>query len=233
MNIFVYADESGVFDKAHNKYFVYAGVIFLSKDSRDEACRKYIAAEKNIRRGGRYVAKSELKACLIGANDKRKLYRVMKDCYRFAVVVDQKRILDQIMADKKSKRRYLDFVLKIGVKRLLEELISKGIIDPLNVDWMYFYVDEHTTATNGLYDLRESLEEEFKRGMFTHGFTRFRPPIFPKMKAVDVNFCNSEAVTLIRAADIIANRVFHDVSVGNKIEPFDLEKNKMVVTYLP
>ena len=47
MNIFVYSDESGVLDKAHNDIFVFGGIVFLSKDERDIAARKYSAAERS------------------------------------------------------------------------------------------------------------------------------------------------------------------------------------------
>ena len=49
MNVFVYSDESGVFDKFHNDFFVFGGLMFLSKDDRDVWSRKYIAAEKSVR----------------------------------------------------------------------------------------------------------------------------------------------------------------------------------------
>lgn len=35
MEIFVYSDESGVFDVKHNKYYVYSEVIFLNKNNKD------------------------------------------------------------------------------------------------------------------------------------------------------------------------------------------------------
>ena len=37
MNIFVYSDESGVFDVKHNEIYVFAGVVYLSKEDRDIA----------------------------------------------------------------------------------------------------------------------------------------------------------------------------------------------------
>ena len=48
MNIFVYGDESGVFDKEHNDIFVFGGLIFLNRESRDEEYRKFIHAEKRF-----------------------------------------------------------------------------------------------------------------------------------------------------------------------------------------
>ena len=66
MNIFVYSDESGVFDKKHNKYFVYGGLSFLNKDEKDTASRLYKNAEK-ILRNEKYknLKNFELKACKI------------------------------------------------------------------------------------------------------------------------------------------------------------------------
>ena len=35
MNLFVYSDESGVFDHKHNDLFVFGGLVFLSKEDKD------------------------------------------------------------------------------------------------------------------------------------------------------------------------------------------------------
>lgn len=163
MNIFVYSDESGVLDKAHNDIFAFGGLVFLSKDEKDIASRKYHAAERIVRNSGDY-GNVEIKASTIIAKEKRKLYRSLNGFYKFGVVVDQQTVQDEIMKDKKSKQRYLDYVFKIGVKRLLEELIRRGRVDQEAVENMYFFADEHSTSTNGFYELRESLEEEFKSG---------------------------------------------------------------------
>jgi len=160
-------------------------------------------------------------------------YPMGRAFYKFGVVVDQSRVRDSIMAHKKSKQRYLDYVFKIGVKRLLQQLITDGIIEPDTVENMYFFVDEHTTATNGVYELRETLEEEFKYGMHNLNFSTFYPPLFPKMQAVHLQYCNSETVTLIRAADITANRIYHDALTGKTFAPFNKTDNKLLVTYLP
>lgn len=233
MNVFVYSDESGVLDKAHNQIYVFGGIVFLSKEDRDVASRKYHKAEKDIRISGEYAKDVELKASVIEPSEKRKLYRSMNGCYKFGAVVDQSRVFDSIMSDKKSKQRFLDYVYKLGVKRLLEELIRRGIVDPLDVENMYFFVDEHTTSTNGIYELQESLESEFKRGVYAHDFTNYFPPLFPKLKSVDLKFCNSSKKTLVRAADIIANRIYHDALNGNEVKPFDDKEQKLFLTYLP
>ena len=233
MNIFVYSDESGVLDKIHNRVYVFGGLVFISKEEKDIASRKYSAAERVIRNSGKYEKGVEIKASTISPADKRKLYRSLNQFYKFGVVVDQSRVLDSIMADKKSKQRYLDFVFKIGVKRLLEELIRQKVIVPTDVENMYFYVDEHSTSTNGLYELRESLEEEFKRGMYSRNYTTFFPPLFPNVRSIELNFCNSATVRLVRAADIVANRVYHDALEGNTSNLFDNDAIKLYLTTLP
>lgn len=43
MEIYVYSDESGVFDKKHNDVFVYGGLIFLKKQDVTDCARRYLA----------------------------------------------------------------------------------------------------------------------------------------------------------------------------------------------
>lgn len=233
MNLYVYSDESGVLDKVHNDVFVFGGLVFLSQEEKEKAARKYSAAERVIRRSGKYETDTELKASTLRAAEKRKLYQMLHEFYKFGIIVNQKELLDSIMLDKKSKQRYLDFAFKIAVKRLLEELIKRKVIDPNEVQHLYFFADEHSTSTNGLYELRESLEEEFKRGMYSRNFTRFFPPIFPNIKSVELRFCNSSSTRLIRAADIVANRIFHEAIGGRWENPFDNQKNKLFLSVHP
>ena len=233
MHIFVYSDESGVLDKVHNEVYVFGGIVFLSKEDRDVASRKYNKAERDIRISGGYARDVELKASVIGRSEKRKLYRSLNGCYKFGAVVEQSRVFDSIMADKKSKQRFLDYVYKMGVKRLLEELIRMGEVNPAEVEHMYFFVDEHTTSTNGIYELQETLESEFKRGAYAHDFTNYFPPLFPELKSLELKFCNSSKKTLVRAADIVANRIYHDMLSKITVEPFDGVNQKLYLTYLP
>lgn len=208
MNIFVYSDESGVFDKEHNKYFVFGGVIFLSKEERDIASRKYIAAERVVRTSENITSDMEVKASLITNKSKGKLYRSLNSYYKFGIVADQSRVLDRIFESKKDKQRYLDYVYKIGLKLRFQHMISNGIIVPSEVERLIFYVDEHTTATNGRYELRESLEQEFKYGTYNWNYSCHFPPIFPNLQELKLDFCNSASKTLVRAADIVANKVY-------------------------
>lgn len=209
MNVFIYSDESGVFDKKHNDFFVFGGVIFLSKSEKDKQERKYLHAERVIRERMQFSDDREVKAVSITNTDKSKLFRSLNGVYKFGVVIRQRRVLNEIFASKKSKQRYLDFAYKIAVKKAFNDLINKSVINPLDVKNLYFFVDEHTTATDGRYELKESLEQEFKIGTFNMVYDRYFKPIFPALETLSLEYCNSESKTLVRAADIVSNKLYY------------------------
>ena len=231
MNIFVYSDESGVFDKVHNDIFVFGGVILLNAELKDEWSRKYAHAERVLRIKKGVPKNYELKATQVTNSEKGKLFRSLNQCNKFCGIVNQKEVLSRIFDSKKDKQRYLDYVYKISIKRAFQHLIDSGALNPNEVENIYFFVDEHTTATNGRYELREALEQEFKHGTYNYNWGKYYPPIFPKVKAVNLEFCNSENKLLVRAADIVANRVYY--LAKNKMDSELYTINNLGITYFP
>ena len=127
------------------------------------------------------------------------------------------------------KQRYLDFAFKIGLKKALSLLVDQGKIVASDVENINVYVDEHTTATDGKYELRESLLQEFKYGIHNWNYNLFFPPMFPEMLDVNLTFCNSEKYPLVRAADIIANKMYHSVVSGKSMTHI----NNLTIKTLP
>ena len=207
MVLYVFSDESGVFDKVHNDFYTYGGIICIGKDCKDEWSRRYSAAEACIKR--HYRQGLEIKATHISNKEKGKLYRSLNNCYKFGAVVHEQMVHEQVYVSKKDKQRFLDFVYKISVKRAFEYLIAQRKINPGSVTELVFCVDEHTTATNGRYELREALEQEFRSGTFNWRYDKFFPPLFPKLNGVSLEYCNSEKKLLVRASDIVANNIYH------------------------
>ena len=62
MNIYVFSDESGIFDYKHHELFVYAGVVVIGKQEMDMLSRKFLALEKKLRQKTKYRNMPELKA---------------------------------------------------------------------------------------------------------------------------------------------------------------------------
>ena len=88
MNIYVYSDESGVFDKEHNDYFVFGGLILLGTDEKDTWSKKYSHVESIIRVNKGVTHDYELKATHISNKEKGKLFRSLNHCYKFGVVIN-------------------------------------------------------------------------------------------------------------------------------------------------
>lgn len=232
MHLYIYSDESGVLDKYHNDYYVFGGVVFLSKDEKDNYARKYIAAEKNVRLSEELDDRQEVKGSVIQPKSKNKLYRCMRDAERFGAVVAQKKLDDMLFlnAHKKSRQRYLDWLYKMAVKTKLQKLIKDGIIIPDQVDAIDFYVDEHSTATNGYYELKESLEKEFQRGIWVYKYMTYHKPLFPRLRSTCVSFRDSSATSLVRSADIIANHIYF---YANRNDGRITEEDKLSIYYHP
>lgn len=114
-----------------------------------------------------------------------------------------------VYSDESGVFDKVHYVYKISVKRAFEQLILNKQIIPNEIENIYFFVDEHTTATNGRYELREGIEQELKNGTHNFEYNTYYPPIFPNVRSIDMKFCNSESTLLVRAADIVANRVFY------------------------
>lgn len=228
MNIFIYTDESGVFDKQHNDFFVFGGVMFLSKEDKDNAHHKYLHAENSLKY--KYNIK-ELKACKIQNKDKGKLFRSLNNLIKFGVVVPQERVLDSVFKNKKSKQRFLDYTYKRMIKEILLQLEKELIIKLEEIKNIYIYCDEHTTSTNGKYELREGLEQELKTGTHNWNFKKFYRPICENIESLNLKFCDSKNVALIRGADIVANRLYHFAITHNleeirkKIRFFEYRKD--------
>ena len=224
MNIFVYADESGVLDPKHNEYFVFGGLIFLGKDAKDDALRKYRHVEDVMRKVNPNLASiGELKANRLTNKQKGKVIRSLNGEYKFGVVVEQKRLRDYVCSHKKTKQRYLDYVFKIALKRAFQSMMRDGIFKAEDVENIYVRMDEHSTATDGRYELQEGLEEEFKHGTANFDYDVFYPPIFPAMGIVKFEMRDSAQDPLIRAADMVANRLFYCA----RQQDYDLIRSKM------
>ena len=229
MDIYVYTDESGVFDNIHETTYVYGGIIFLNSIDKEETGRKYISAEKDLRKAHSGYRSGELKACRLKNKHKAGLFRLLNNEIKFSIVVNICNVHDRIFCEKKSKQRYLDYVYKVGLKKVFQKLIAEHIIDTSEIKKIRVYTDEHTTATNGKYELREALLNEFKYGTFNQDWNTFYPPLFEGLSDLTVNYCNSSKKSHIRMADIIANRAFYLA----KNEKYKELEEKTIAVYFP
>jgi len=208
MEIFVYSDESGVFDYVHNEYFVYGGLIFLSKRDKDSCIRKHKHIEASIRENLQCANDVELKACGLKAEHKRRLFNSLNRVSKFGVMIHQSNLDPRWFDTKRDKQSYLDHAYTTAISLSFQSLIRNGDIPRDEVTAIRFFVDEHSTATKAKNDLRTALEQALKFDTYTLDMRA--PPIFPRLNEVSVKHCNSAASPLVRAADIVANRIWRE-----------------------
>ncbi|MDJ1648397.1 DUF3800 domain-containing protein [Mycoplasma phocimorsus] len=226
MNLFIYADESGVFDFKNNNYFVFAGLIFESKNERDRYINIYRLAEKEIRKSGEYKVNMELKANKIKYKYRYLIFRKLKNIKKFATIIKLTDLNVNLFKNKKTKQRYMDWAFKMGIKNCLKTSFNEHLNEIQNIN---FYIDQHTTATNGRYELQESLETEFKIGNYSADGNHFIFPITQNLKSLTLKFLDSKHHVLIRASDIVANYVFNMLRKGKYLK---ITQNSKMSVYI-
>lgn len=212
--MYFFFDDSGVLHKNEpSGYFVYAGYVFTSREELDTAKRRYINANKKLKNA--LGISGELKAAELRASHKRALFNSVKKYESISAAVDIGRVYDHILSNKKSRCRYKDYVLKLCVKKKLNDFIARGILSRDDDIDLRIYIDEQLTATNGYYDLRDSIWEELRHGIANFNYGVTHTPIFSGDVRVSIEYCDSKCNYLIQASDIIANRIWTSYRVNN------------------
>lgn len=215
MKLYVFADESGVFDRAHANLFVYGGVIILGKPNYDYIVNKHQSLERRLRREDTSLKNvPEIKAAYLNLKQRKRLFNLRApQCVRFGVVIDQQRVYEQIYQTKQDKQRFLDYALKRGIKHAIESANMSGLIRKEEINCISIVVDEHSTATSGKYTFEETVDEEFRRGTYSPNYDKFFPPLFSlDFPPIPVAYCDSKKVVGVRIADITANWVYRAYS---------------------
>lgn len=212
MKLYIYIDESGTFDKNFEPYFVYGGVIVPGTDTKTLLERQYLSIENNLRMVKYHpLEDAELKAHVLDFRDRKRLFKAIRNsgCIQFGAICNQTQLHDNVFLTKGKKQRYLDWFLKIALKRALESSFASGALTKSEVTKISIYVDEHTSSTEGKYNLEETIDQEFRTGVYQPEFNRYIPPVFsPDFPEIHVSYLDSRYVTLIRAADITENWIY-------------------------
>lgn len=212
-NIYFFFDDSGVFHRNEpSGFFVYAGFVFSCREELDAAKRKYINANKAIKKA--LGVDYELKAAVLRNKHKRALFNSVAEYGSLSACVELKRIYDYIIDNKKSRCRYKDYVLKLCVKRKLQDLIQMGVVRKSDDIHLFIYIDEQLTATDGYYDLRDSIQEELQHGIVNFNYGIVHEKVFTGQVVVDISYCESKNNYLIQASDILANRIWTSYRTG-------------------
>lgn len=226
MHLYIYCDESGVFDKKHNNFYVMSGYIFLSQGETSIAAAKYSSVEKNIRKIKRIPKEQEIKASFLRKDfkSKRRLLNSLNDYTRFAIIIKLQEVIEKIYDHKKDKQRFQDYAFSRGIKEILLKLKNNEILNLDEIENITVNFDNRPIASSGKYDLKTSLLKELRDGKFNINWDWFIPGILKNLKKIKLNYLNSENNYLIRASDIVANSVWHKALLEPSLK--DLKDNK-------
>lgn len=226
--VIFFFDDSGVLHKNElSGYFVYAGYVFTNKKDLDSAKRKYINANKKLKKALKRT--DELKAATLETKHKRSLYNSVKEYDSVAVVVDISRLYDYVLADKKSICRYKDYILKRCIKNKLKKMITDGVISKNENIKISIYIDEQLTATNGYYDLRDSIKEELQHGIVNFDYGVKHTHVFDSEVEAIIHYCDSNTNYMIQASDILANRIWGSYKRGER--NLRIKNNQIILTF--
>ncbi|BDR55499.1 DUF3800 domain-containing protein [Xylocopilactobacillus apis] len=126
-----------------------------------------------------------------------------------SATVNIRKVYSNILGDKNSIHRYKDYVLKRLIKKQIQKYILDGSLTETDDLYITICLDEQATATNGIYNLKDSIYEELVEGIHNFDYGTFHNPVMHSKVKVDVQFCDSSQNYLIQSADILANRVWN------------------------
>lgn len=223
--IYINIDDSGVLH-INEKCCVYGGIVFIGKQSQDDFGRKY---KKILNQIKCYYCKSdktkchhicpEIKDTNINKSHKRWLFNMIKKETCFAVIINNKKVNQNIMNDKNSRGRYRDYTQRILIKRVLSYLIKEGMINPKQPVKLVIRIDQQATSTNTNREFIEDIFKELTKGMLNLEYNKIHEPILFSKLEIDLKYVVSHRHISIQASDFIAGETRRTIlSEKDKLE---------------
>lgn len=215
-NIYIAIDDSGKLSTKEN-ISVYAGIIFFNKKELDNFKYKYKNLISAIKK--KYeIQNIELKHYTLLPKDRKFILAYLKKYYLLAGIINNNNIYQNILKSKKSKGRYLDYILKLTIKNCINNLIVENKINSNDNIELNILIDEQNYKSNGYYNLQESIYKELKYGMSNITKNSLYHPLITGNLTLKIKFINSKKSYLIQAADIIAGSVRKKIIQNKKID---------------
>lgn len=226
--IFINMDDSGVLHY-NDEICVYGGIAFISQKAKEDFERKYKSILKDINCSYCRKCKEkcnhkcpEVKDTNIKNKHKRRIFNLIKQEYCSAIIINNKKVEESIMNNKKSRGRYRDYVQRILIKRIIEKLIKEEKIDPNKNIELIIRIDQQATSTDTNRRFIEDIEKELTKGINNYKCNvRHKPIVFSKLE-IDLKYVESHKHIVIQASDLIAGEtrkaVLHNKNINEIIK---------------
>lgn len=220
-HIYLFMDDSGKISK-YEDYAVFGGIVFSDSNEKSMFMNKYRSVIKEIKCsycqfeiGSCSNTCPEIKGINIKNSDRRRLLNLSGSFTTFGAVIMNKMVRSDIINRVASKGRFAEYSQRRLIKKVVENLISRKIIDPDKDVYLHINIDEMPTKTNGYYTLQEGLFEELKHGIINFNYAVSFPAIINGNLEVQVIYKDSSKDCCIQMADIIANTIRRTLIVNN------------------
>lgn len=208
-------DDSGKLVETE-KVAIYAGLVFTSKKEKDKFITQYRSIVNNIR--CKYCSQDistcssnkscpELKHNNLKPQHNRQLMNYIKKYSVVCCVINNDKVYPNIKSDTASRGRFLDYALKLLIKETFKGLIRQKLIDPNKPVKLVLNIDEQTTKSNGYYNLKDSIMEELKYGIFNFNYSTTYKPILNDSLEIVLHYQKSDKSYLIQASDLVAGTI--------------------------
>lgn len=213
--VYINIDDSGKLVEKE-RVAIYAGLVFTSKQEKDKFITQYRSIVNNIR--CKYCSENiekctsnrvcpELKHNNLKPKHIRQLMNYIKKYSILSCIISNDNVYSNIKRDTASRGRFLDFALKLLIKETFKGLIRENKINPNKPVRLIFNIDEQTTKTNGYYNLKDSIYEELKYGIYSYNYAVKYESILNSDFDVILNYQKSDKSYLIQAADLTAGSI--------------------------
>ena len=208
--VYICMDDSGKLSN-YEDCCCYGGVVFLNKKEKDKFITQYRKIVSTIKCLECKQSKEncdnrcvEVKNSKIRSSSNRRwIMNYIKKYLIFSCIINNKEINDCILNSKASKGRYLDYAQKMLIKTIFVKLINDRKIDPNKPVKLTMCIDEQTTKSNGYYNLKESIKEEFIHGIINYNYGVVYEAILHSDFDINIYYVDSKRNYLVQAADFV------------------------------
>ena len=216
--IYMAIDDSG--NLLQDKIMTFGGLIFFNINELNNFIEEYQKIVELYKPRYKRLLKRhpaiELKSCYLKKKHFQVFMNYLAKYELMSIVIDTTKIYKNILKNKKSKGRYLDYVIKMMIKNTIKDLIKKDKIDQNKKLELIIYIDQSSYKSNGLYNLEKSIYQELKYGMTNiRKNSKFKNLINNKL-IVRVIFKNSLYSYPVQAADLVTGYTRKSIVNKNK-----------------
>ena len=212
-NIYIYMDDSGKLSKKE-KCFSYGGIYFTNLQNRDNFKRLYSSFINSTKCTfcNKLICNHicpEIKSSNTNSKYRRRVINLIKNkdfVNTFSITIYNDEINRKTLS-KHSIGRRNDYYQKRIIKEIIINLLNNKILSKDEDINLVINIDDSPRASNGIYNLKESIKEELLYGIENYNYQTFIKPILNCKLNIEVNYVDSKKDYLVQCSDFLVGYI--------------------------